>query len=234
MIFPSRPSQRVGAGHADQEILPEKQPVTSDRQPCGRRPSPVIEAARIPDGKLPFRWCQLHYTLRSNGIARRSRARRSTSFMPLPILTAELGRWNECSGFARASAGSIRSGVPAIALVALGPSSYLEIICAGPAPFVPLRRRPFGLEALGSSRLVGWAAKGSGLTNFRAAAARHGVELGKVLSGRRKQADGTVLNVEVNGFALCYRGWNRAVLHRLGEIASSSVSRFSRCDTGTS
>ena len=79
------------------------------------------------------------------------------------------------------------------ALVALGPNSYLEIIAPDPDHSPPAEGRPFGLEALGSSRLVGWAAKGSGLTNFRDAAAQHGVELGRVLSGSRKQADGTVL-----------------------------------------
>jgi hypothetical protein len=79
------------------------------------------------------------------------------------------------------------------ALVALGSSSYLEIIAPDPDHSSPSQGRPFGLEALASSRLVGWAAKGSGLTNFRDAAAQHGVELGRVLSGSRKQADGTVL-----------------------------------------
>jgi hypothetical protein len=77
--------------------------------------------------------------------------------------------------------------------VALGSSSYLEIIAPDPDHSSPSQGRPFGLEALASSRLVGWAAKGSGLTNFRDAAAQHGVELGRVLSGSRKQADGTVL-----------------------------------------
>jgi hypothetical protein len=79
------------------------------------------------------------------------------------------------------------------ALVALGSSSYLEIIAPNPDHSSLSEGRPFGLDALAASRLVGWAAKGSGLTNFRDAAAQHGVELGRVLSGSRKQADGTVL-----------------------------------------
>jgi Glyoxalase-like domain len=79
------------------------------------------------------------------------------------------------------------------ALVGLGSSSYLEIIAPDPDHSSPSEGRPFGLEALASSRLVGWAAKGIGLTNFRDEAAQHGVELGRVLSGSRKQADGTVL-----------------------------------------
>jgi hypothetical protein len=44
-----------------------------------------------------------------------------------------------------------------------------------------------------SLRRASSEAKGSRLTNLRDAAAQHGVELGKVLSGSRKQADGTVL-----------------------------------------
>jgi hypothetical protein len=83
------------------------------------------------------------------------------------------------------------------ALVALGSSSYLEIIAPNPDHSSPSEGRPFGLDALASSRLVGWAAKGSGLTNFRDAAAQHGVELGRVLPGSRKQADGTVLTWEL-------------------------------------
>jgi Glyoxalase-like domain len=79
------------------------------------------------------------------------------------------------------------------ALMALGPSSYLEVIAPDPEHSPSAEGRPFGLETLGSSRLVGWAAQGSGLTNFRDAAAQHGVELGRVLSGSRKQADGTIL-----------------------------------------
>ncbi|HEV7610954.1 MAG TPA: VOC family protein [Steroidobacteraceae bacterium] len=83
------------------------------------------------------------------------------------------------------------------ALVGLGPSSYLEIIAPDP-DHPPLSGiRPFGLDAAGSSRLVGWAAKSSGLASFRNSAAQHGVELGRVLSGSRKQADGTVLTWEL-------------------------------------
>ena len=80
------------------------------------------------------------------------------------------------------------------ALVALGPSSYLEIIAPDPDHLPPSEGRPFGLDALGPSRLAGWAAKGSGLNNFRDGAAVHGIELGRVLSGSRKQTDGTILS----------------------------------------
>ena len=83
------------------------------------------------------------------------------------------------------------------ALVALGPSSYLEIIAPDP-DHPPLSGiRPFGLETVGSSRLVGWAAKRSGLASFREAVVQQGVELGPVLPGSRKQADGKVLTWEL-------------------------------------
>jgi Glyoxalase-like domain len=79
------------------------------------------------------------------------------------------------------------------ALVALGPSSYLEIIAPDPDHSPSPEGRPFGLDAIGTSRLVGWSAKGSKLANLRDAAARHGVELGKVLSGSRSRPDGVLL-----------------------------------------
>ena len=79
------------------------------------------------------------------------------------------------------------------ALVSLGPTAYLEIIAPDPEQMPRTGPRPFGLDALESSRLVGWAAKGSQLENFREAALRHGVELGPVLSGSRTQPDGVVL-----------------------------------------
>ena len=79
------------------------------------------------------------------------------------------------------------------ALAALGPSSYLEIIAPDPDHPPNSEGRPFGLDALESSRLVGWAAKGRHLASIRDAAARHGVDLGEVLTGSRNQPEGGVL-----------------------------------------
>jgi len=79
------------------------------------------------------------------------------------------------------------------ALVSLGPSAYLEIIAPDPAQMPSTGARPFGLNTLESSRLVGWAAKGSQLANLREAALRQGVELGQVLAGSRTQPDGVAL-----------------------------------------
>jgi hypothetical protein len=81
------------------------------------------------------------------------------------------------------------------ALAALGPNSYLEIIAPDSSPIS--EGRPFGLDTPGPSRLVTWAAKRSGLANARAAAAQHGVEFGKVISGTRTRPDGVVLTWEL-------------------------------------
>jgi hypothetical protein len=81
------------------------------------------------------------------------------------------------------------------ALAALGPSSYLEIIA--PDSWSITESRPFGLDIPGPSRLATWAAKRSSLTRVRSAAAQHGVELGKVLSGSRTRPDGVVLRWEL-------------------------------------
>jgi hypothetical protein len=79
------------------------------------------------------------------------------------------------------------------ALASLGSSSYLEIIAPDPDQLPGAGGRPFGLDAPGSSRLVGWAAKGSELANLRNTAGQQGVELGKVLSGSRIQPNGANL-----------------------------------------
>jgi Glyoxalase-like domain len=80
------------------------------------------------------------------------------------------------------------------ALLALGSASYLEIIAPDPGQLPRAGIRPFGLDRLGSSRLVSWAAKACGLNALRAAAARAGVALGSVLSGTRQRPDGTILS----------------------------------------
>ena len=53
--------------------------------------------------------------------------------------------------------------------------------------------RPFGLDVRNPSRLVAWAAKGSGLESLRDEAAQHGIELGNVLAGSRQRRDGALL-----------------------------------------
>jgi hypothetical protein len=79
------------------------------------------------------------------------------------------------------------------ALAGLGPRCYLEIIAPDPEHSPSAGARPFGLDADGPSRLVGWAANATDLEQLRAAASRSGVALGDVQSGSRQRPDGTIL-----------------------------------------
>jgi hypothetical protein len=80
------------------------------------------------------------------------------------------------------------------ALVALGPSSYLEIIGPDPEQPRPAGRRRFGIDELNEPRIVGWVAKGTELEKLAAAAAGRGVKLGAVIPGSRRRPDGVVLS----------------------------------------
>ena len=80
------------------------------------------------------------------------------------------------------------------ALLALGPTAYLEIIAPDPDQSPPQTSRPFGIDSLTQSRLVTWSAKGSDLEHLRQEALRHRVQLGEVLSGSRQRPDGVRLS----------------------------------------
>jgi hypothetical protein len=80
------------------------------------------------------------------------------------------------------------------ALVALGPSSYLEIIGPDPEQPRPAGRRRFGIDELKAPRIVGWVAKGTDLEKLAAVAAARGVKLGAVIPGSRRRPDGVVLS----------------------------------------
>src|SRR4026209_2342023 len=73
------------------------------------------------------------------------------------------------------------------ALVALGPSSYLEIIGPDPEQPKPAGRRRFGIDELKAPRIVRWVVKGTDLDTFAAAAADRGVKLGAVIPGSRRR-----------------------------------------------
>jgi hypothetical protein len=78
-------------------------------------------------------------------------------------------------------------------LLALGAETYLEIIAPDPSQPKPGGVRPFGIDGLRHSRLVTWAAHGSGLERFTRAVAQRGVNLGEVFSGSRVCSDGSIL-----------------------------------------
>jgi hypothetical protein len=80
------------------------------------------------------------------------------------------------------------------ALLALGPTTYLEIIAPDPEQPPPKESRPFGLDGLKESRLVAWFVNGHDLEKLRAEAVRKGVPLGEVKSGSRRRPDGVELS----------------------------------------
>ena len=80
------------------------------------------------------------------------------------------------------------------ALVALGPSSYLEIIGPDPDQPKPAGPRRFGIDGLKAPRIVRWVVKSSELEAVSARAARSNVTLGVVMPGSRRRPDGVVLS----------------------------------------
>ena len=84
------------------------------------------------------------------------------------------------------------------ALVALGPTSYLEIIGPDPDQPAPAGPRKFGIDDLKASQLVTWAAKGTNLTQFVAEARRRGVPVGDVIPGSRRTPAGVLLSWHIS------------------------------------
>jgi Glyoxalase-like domain len=79
------------------------------------------------------------------------------------------------------------------ALVALGPSSYLEIIGPDPDQPTPSGPRRFGIDDLKAPRIVRWVVASSALATVSEKAAKTGITLGAVTSGSRRHPDGVVL-----------------------------------------
>jgi len=84
------------------------------------------------------------------------------------------------------------------ALVALGPTSYLEIIGPDPEQPAPAGPRKFLIDDLKEPRLVTWAAKGTNLTQFVAEARRRGVPIGDVIPGNRRTPAGALLSWHIS------------------------------------
>jgi hypothetical protein len=79
------------------------------------------------------------------------------------------------------------------ALIALGSSTYLEILGPDPAQPEPNAPRWFGIDTVTTPRLVTWAAKGNDLARLVSNAADKGVKLGEVKSGTRRRFDRLLL-----------------------------------------
>jgi hypothetical protein len=90
------------------------------------------------------------------------------------------------------------------ALIALGPDSYIEIVAPDPEQPAPSTPRWFGIDELDHSRLVTWAAKGTGLAQLRATAARNGIQLGTVAHGGRRRPDGVELSWQLTDPRACF------------------------------
>jgi hypothetical protein len=111
-----------------------------------------------------------------------------------PDLDAGIARIEMLTGV-RASPGGQHPGRGTRnALVALGPTSYLEVIGPDPGQPKPPTPRLFGLDDLKAPRLVTWAAKGANLDEIVADARTRGVNYGAVTPGSRRRPDGVVLN----------------------------------------
>ena len=80
------------------------------------------------------------------------------------------------------------------ALVALGPTSYLEIIGPDPDQPKPAGPRRFGIDDLKAPRIVRWVVKSRELEAVAAQAAKASVALGAVTPGSRRRPDGVVLS----------------------------------------
>ncbi|HEU4508851.1 MAG TPA: VOC family protein [Pyrinomonadaceae bacterium] len=80
------------------------------------------------------------------------------------------------------------------ALIAIGPTTYLEILGPDPEQPAPKEPRPFGIDGLKESRLVAWFVVTSELERVRRDAVGKGVPLGEVMSGSRRRTDGVELS----------------------------------------
>ena len=83
------------------------------------------------------------------------------------------------------------------ALVALGPTTYLEIIAPDPEQPTPNEPRPFGIDKLKESKLVTWCVSEPDLERLRSEAVRNGVPLGEVRAGSRRRPDGVQLSWQI-------------------------------------
>jgi hypothetical protein len=79
------------------------------------------------------------------------------------------------------------------ALLALGPSTYLEIIAPDPDQPTPAAPRPFGVDDLTRPRLVGWAVSCDDIDTTISTWRANGYEPGQVIDMQRNSPDGEVL-----------------------------------------
>jgi hypothetical protein len=79
------------------------------------------------------------------------------------------------------------------ALIALGPTAYLEIVGPDLEQPEPGQPRWFRIDELDEPRLVTWAAKSDAIDRIRNEAQRLGIGLGDTVAGSRRRDDGVLL-----------------------------------------
>lgn len=80
------------------------------------------------------------------------------------------------------------------ALIALGSSSYLEIIGPDAEQAAPTGKRWLGVDDVNSPTLVTWAAKSNDLNKVAERARLAGIPIGPIRAGRRTRTDGVELS----------------------------------------
>lgn len=86
-------------------------------------------------------------------------------------------------------------------LLALGPDAYLEIIAPDPDQPEPSAPRPYGVDGVTGSGLVGWAITVDDIEGARDEARAKGFDPGEVIEGSRRTADGGVLRWRITSNA---------------------------------
>lgn len=87
-------------------------------------------------------------------------------------------------------------------MLALGPTTYLELIAPDPLQPEPPKPRPYGVSGVRHGGLVGWALACDDIEEAAHAARRLGFDLGPVIEGSRRTADGDILRWRLTENAL--------------------------------
>ncbi len=111
-----------------------------------------------------------------------------------PNLQAGIDRLEQMLGVRATPGGQHPGQGTRNALIALSPTSYIEIIGPDPDQPKPAEPRRFRIDELTTPTLVTWAAKSDDLDRVVRDAAPNGVMLGAIINGSRKRPDGVVLS----------------------------------------
>ena len=118
-----------------------------------------------------------------------------------PDLDAAVAAMQRRFGVAASGGGSHPGRGTHNKLLALGPSTYLELIAPDPSQPAPATPRPYGVEGITEGGLVGWAIAVDDIEAARAAACSDGFDPGPVIGGQREDASGRLLHWQVTANA---------------------------------